>query len=192
MYRRILIALFILIVGAACYKAGGSGPRKCPNGQTVYQCDVTGICGCTKKPLRQRFLLCSDSKVHADRVAFMHLTGAMDIYNEISADCEDTGGTTLPESVDPAVELRPEAWGDSTCSACVAQSCHDLAFQCAQEVGGCHCLEQCQVGSTEDNFVADLSTCGCPVSDSPIYEAFRQCAVDHCMDACFPATCECK
>ncbi len=54
------------------------------------------------------------------------------------------------------------------------------------------CLEQCQVGSTEDNFVVDLSTCGCPVSDSPTYEVFRQCAVDHCMDACFPATCECK
>ena len=199
-------ALFILAIGSACYAPTPKKSRDdCLSNETAWRCKGAFECTCTKNvtPL-PALVFCAryaapplPLDAEAERIATTAYSSKIAVGEVLHVACDDLGTRTLPpQSIEadgvelgpaPAPESEPQAWGDAKCSACVSAHCGPEAWACWNEVTVCRCLDACQHGATEADYVADLATCGCAAPNSAVYETFRACSVAACYEACWPA-----
>jgi len=199
-WLRLVAACFAVavlnLVGACGIKFGELGTsvvtyEKCDPGKTYVECHAewTCLCGPGSADNKRDYGICSDLGEAGVTKLVEDGLKRLDSITAMTVTCVDTGKADIPTG-----GLKPLAWGDDKCKACVASHCPVERENCdADDL--CVCLDQCQVAYPDLQGQIPASQCGCAPGELDAYNAMVACVhdpLDGCADECWPSASACS
>lgn len=165
--------------------------KKCEDGKHFFTCEAEYTrsgCGCDPTPIKRDWGFCFGGTEN-QALALLEDGLLKKIASKItSSSCIDSGSADIPSG-----GLKPLAWGDDKCSACVASHCPVERENCDADAL-CTCLDQCQAAYPDLQGQITASRCGCAAGELDAYNDLLTCVHDPlegCVDECWPSSDAC-